>query len=93
MGERAGPGIGAYYSRGELELELGQLALLLARLRAAHQGRPRRGMAWPQPAVNEFLEACIRILGRTRGAQRAVAVQRLCYLAPSAELGLVGLEE
>lgn len=93
MSGRAAPKTGAYYSRGELELEMGKLALSLGRLQAAHKGRPRRAVSWPQPAVNEFLETCVRILARTSGAHRGVAVQRLCYLATSAELGLIGLEE
>lgn len=85
------PGCG-YYSRGELELELGKLALSLGRLEATHQGQSRRAVQWPQPAINEFLETCLRLLARTRASHRAVAVQRLCYLATSAELGLIGLE-
>lgn len=93
MGGRAVPETGAFYSRGELELELGKLALSLGRLQAAHKGRPRRAVAWPQPAVNEFLETCVRILARTRDSHRANAVERLCYVARSAELGLIGLEE
>lgn len=93
MAGRTPPKNGAFYSRGELELELGKLALSLGRLQAAHKGRPRRAVAWPQPAVNEFLDACVRVLARTGSLHRAVAVERLATLAASAELGLIGLEE
>lgn len=82
-----------HYSRGELELELGKLALSLGRLQAANKGQSRRGVRWPQPAINEFLETCLRLLARTRPSHRAMVVQRLSYLAASAELGIIGLED
>lgn len=93
MGTQESPKVGAHYTRGELELELGKLAVRLGRLRASHGGRARRGVAWLQPAVHEFLDACVRLMSRTRSAHRGMLMQRLCHLAASAELELVGLPE
>lgn len=93
MAGQGAPGAGALYSRAELELELGRLALTLGRLQAAHKGRPSRAVSWPQPAVNEFLETCVRLLARTRRAHRGLLIERLSSMASSAELGIIGLEE
>lgn len=84
---------GAPYTRGELEIELGRLALALGRVQATHRGRGHRVAGGAAPAVDVFLDACSRLLSRARGRHRDLVVERLCYLAASADLGLIGLEE
>lgn len=80
-------------TRSELEIELGKLALVLERARP--RGRATSGgmPTWPQPVIDGFLDACVRLLAQTRSAHRAWAIDRLCRLAVSAQLGIIGLPE
>lgn len=82
-----------YYTRSEVELELGRLVLSLGRLQATAKRDPRRGARGPQPAVSLFLETSTRLIAHTHSRQRRVLLQRLVEIAASAELGLIGLEE
>lgn len=81
------------YSRGELELELGKLALTLARLQSGRRTGIDGVTVWPQSVIEGFLEACVRVLGHARPAHHAMAIDRLCAMATAANLGIIGLEE
>ena len=91
MSKAAGPGSGRFYTRSELELELGKMALACAKIRAERKVRVRPGDS--RAATESFLEACARLLGHTRPSHRSFAVRRLCDLATTADLGLIGLAE
>ncbi|TZF89516.1 hypothetical protein [Cognatilysobacter lacus] len=80
-------------SRGELELELASLALAVTRSARERVGRPRSAERLLAATVDSFLAAALRLLARTRRVHRAWVVGRLCEIAASAQLGIIGFEE
>lgn len=80
-------------TRSELELELGKLALVLGRLQPRRNPSTGGMPTWPSPVIDGFLDACVRVLAQTRSAHRGWVIERLCHLAASAQLGIIGLNE
>ena len=67
------------------------MALAGAKVRTERQARPRRMSS--SAVTGSFLDACARLLARTRSSHRGFVVRRLGELAVAADLGIIGLEE
>lgn len=87
MTEHQNPEPGQFYSRAELELKLGRLALGLAKLKPTSVKAPRDG------AMACFLADCADVIAGTRPAERSNVVSRLSQMAAASHLGIIGLEE
>lgn len=79
-------------SRSELEMELGRLALSLARQAPHRSGGTHPARPWPPEIVQQFLASCVGLLAAARPAHRAFVVARLVQIEATAGLGLIGLE-
>lgn len=79
-------------SRGELEIELGRLALVLGNAASSERAFAAKRAGLPHPVVGPFLDACAAVLQRTQPRHRAFAVRRLDRMATAAGLGFIGLD-
>lgn len=81
-----------WLSRSELQLELGKLAVRLAkafeRRQSAPDGRRRRA----RRLIDWFLDAGLRVLQKTQPLHRSYAIQRLSSMAETYELNLIGVD-
>ena len=82
----------AMLSRGEIEIELGRLALLLGNATMSERACAARRAGRPHPMIRPFLDACATLLMRTQPHHRNFVIRRLDRLAAAVDLGIIGLD-